>query len=161
MLSAPLSPHAHGANRRGEQGVNVDGVTVYTAAEDDAGRNISSSDDKVEELGDGVGRAVDESDERTLGPVPTTSKAQDIANQAKGKSGGDGYARCRDCGELIDRDVSSIENHERICPGKANGIRTSDVPKASEAGSPSTPGLVVSLRESRMCLVGHLHPRKR
>ena len=44
------------------------------------GNALASS---VQELGDGVGREVDEGDESQLGPIPAASKAKDIAQNNK------------------------------------------------------------------------------
>ena len=131
-----LPPTMYRTDHQGEERSTYASDTV-----DNYSRSGGRAEDKDFEFGDGVGRAVDESDERTLGPVPATSKAQDIANQVKEKKAGEGFARCRDCGDLIDRDVTSIENHERTCRGITGGNRANDAPKFMEAeGSPSKPG---------------------
>jgi hypothetical protein len=102
---------------------------------------------RAEELGDGVGREVDETDDTRLGPVPATSKARDIANKAT-KGAADGYARCRACGDLINRDVVSIEAHERVCRGNPRSDNSSNKgdkdAKAAPASSSSSSSVASS-----------------
>ena len=113
------------------------------------------------ELGDGVGREVDEGDESKFGPIPKASKAKDIAQAVVSTKGS--YARCRKCGELVKRDMLIIEEHQAVCMAvtptsgavvnknkiKDKGIDTGSAPKSS---SPSDTGGNSLLKEDKKLL---------
>jgi len=85
--------------------------------EDDDDAASIAAKKKVIEIGDGVGREVDESDTE-LPPVPTESAAQLIAKQVTKET----YARCKTCGATTGRDVESIEAHMDACNPESNAF---------------------------------------
>ena len=72
--------------------------------EDDALSTQTPEQLRISQLGDGIGREIDESD-TSLGPVPATS----IANQIGFGKSASGYARCKKCGTVTPKDIEAIE----------------------------------------------------
>ena len=82
--------------------------------EDDALSTQTPEQLRISQLGDGIGREIDESD-TSLGPVPATS----IANQIGFGKSASGYARCKKCGTVTPKDIEAIEAHINTCPAVA------------------------------------------
>ena len=115
-----------------------DGALLLGAGSIDEEDGMFAEELLTQEMGDGVGREVDESDSH-LPPVPDASAAASIAGialrtgNASGSSSagannaaapasasGAGGARCKTCGLVISRDMLAIEAHMESCRGKAD-----------------------------------------
>lgn len=126
-------------DNEGEDDDGVDSRAVRTEGDE----TERDDDDGGEDRGDGVGMGVNEDDFTAPSSSPASPSGQLSSPRSpppqQSMSMWDKKARCKSCGELIARDMESIEQHMEECVG-AGGRRVSVARTASVSNS-GAPGV--------------------